>query len=220
MQGEVWSDLETSSDEEEEDEEEEEGDSDAEEASGSGAAASSTAVEEVDDSDAEEAESDSAASSQTNASEVRRRRPRRLCSHRCVWPLFYVCRMKALHEFVVTSLTSGWCGAHQGHATGGSGRGRHGTAGASGRGGSRIAASAKGRRGGGGGGKQGGGGGRGGGCRRPVVDAAGNVDMDAVNALMPGKMGRPFKSAENAARAGIRLLQAANAELQVRPTCS
>jgi hypothetical protein len=38
--------------------------------------------------------------------------------------------------------------------------------------------------------------------------------MDAVNALMPGKMGRPFKSAENAARAGIRLLQAANAELQ------
>ncbi len=48
------------------------------------------------------------------------------------------------------------------------------------------------------------------------MDAAGNVDMDAVNALMPGKMGRPFKSAENAARAGIRLLQAANAELQVR----
>ena len=76
MQGEVWSDLETSSDEDEDDEEEEE-DSDAEEASGSGAAASSTAAEEVDDSDAEgsgsKAESDSAASSQTNASEVGRR---------------------------------------------------------------------------------------------------------------------------------------------------
>lgn len=174
-EGEVWSDVETSSDEEDEE------DSDAEDVSGSEEAASS-AVQEEASSGAEsesDAESDSAASSQTNASE--------------------------------------------GHATGGSRQSGHGApASRSGRrqaakprGGAAAAAAAGGRGGAGAaaGGKAGGSKSRSG-RARPVVDAAGNVDMDALNALMPGKMGRPFKSAENAARAGAKMLEAANAALQ------